>query len=91
MGIDCGPETEVDVGRIRLTEACFANGERVRIADHWDSCDRPHRNLGRWWTGSTHFTDNNAAAKAWKIEAPRSLHLRGGVLRYATAHTVMKH
>ena len=56
MGTDSGPDKNSKVGEVRTTIGEFEDGESFKIVDYWQTCEKPHQNLGRFWTGTTTFT-----------------------------------
>ena len=51
-----GPSTSHDVGAWRVTIGKYDDGENFKIIDNWITSKTPHKNLGRFWTGTTSFT-----------------------------------
>jgi len=55
--VPSGPVAVNEIGRIRITEGKFENGEEFEIVDDWRTFEERHDNLGRPWTGRTTFTE----------------------------------
>ena len=57
MKVAGGPTNQGLIGRIRITEGKYVDGDNFKIVDDWTTTPSPHARMSKLWTGSTIFHD----------------------------------